>query len=82
MSQQTIIKMKSNPTTGVQRLRRYTLISFSLLLAACTQFSPIEEKGITNDVKDWPESKDTIVVHPDSVRNATHEDSVRFGLKE
>lgn len=64
----------------MQRLRRYTLILFSLLLAACTQFSPIEEKEITKEVKEWPDSKDTIVVHPDSVRNATHEDSVRFGL--
>ena len=72
--------MKSNPNKGMQRLRRYTLILFSLLLAACTQFSPIEEKEITKEVKEWPDSKDTIVVHPDSVRNATHEDSVRFGL--
>lgn len=75
--------MKSNPNNGMQRLRclrRYTLILFSLLLAACTQFSPINEKDITGDIKDWSEPKDTIVIHPDSVRDATHEDSVRFGL--
>lgn len=72
--------MKSNPNNGMQRLRRYTLILFSLLVAACTQFSPIDEKDITGDIKDWSEPKDTIVIHPDSVRDATHEDSLRFGL--
>lgn len=73
--------MKSNPTTGMQRLRRYTLISLTLFLAACTQFTPEEEgedKGFSGTIEEWP-NKDTIRVKPDSVRYMTHEDSIRFG---
>lgn len=48
-------------------------------LFSCTPICDTSEKEIEATVEDWPEDS-VYTTHPDSVRDATHADSVRFGL--
>ena len=53
-----------------------------LIISACTPILPTsEEKGqeFQGSIEDWSES-DAITAPSDSVRPATHQDSIRFGI--
>lgn len=49
-------------------------------LISCTHTFPSDDtKTYEKNVQDWNDGG-SYTTHPDSVRNATHEDSIRFGL--
>lgn len=53
-----------------------------LIISACTPVLPAseeEEQGFYGKIEDWPESGDT-TAPSDSIRPATHQDSIRLGL--
>ena len=79
--------MENDPyTQGIIRNVKHNLIAGIILaviatlvsLIACSPGMTIEENE--NIVDDWPEATDTINIIPDSVRDMTHADSIRFGL--
>lgn len=58
-----------------------TIIATLANLMACSPEMTIEEnEKPPHIVDDWPEATDTINIKPDSVRDMTHADSIRFGL--
>lgn len=76
-------------TRGMIRNVKYNLIAGIILtiiatlanLMACSPEMTIEEnEKPPHIVDDWPEATDTINIKPDSVRDMTHADSIRFGL--
>ncbi|WP_302784373.1 hypothetical protein [Bacteroides fluxus] len=76
-------------TQGIIRNVKYNLIAGIILtiiatlanLMACSPEMTIEEnEKPPHIVDDWPEATDTINIKPDSVRDMTHADSIRFGL--
>lgn len=57
------------------------IIAILVSLLACSPETTIEENGEPPyNVDDWTEADDTITIKPDSVRDMTHADSIRFGL--
>ncbi len=78
----------SSLRAGLHRYKRNLLFPFFALifvlpnLIGCTQVLPIEEEKqeINGSVKDWDSSDSTYTTKPDSVRDMTHADSIRFGL--
>lgn len=80
--------MRNNSSrAGLHRYKRNLSFPFFALifilpnLIGCTQVLPIEEgkQEINGSVKDW-DSSDSTTIKPDSVRDMTHADSIRFGL--
>lgn len=82
--------MENDPyTRGLFRNIKFNLIAGIVLailatiinLIAC---SPVVigdgEQELSNIIEDWPDAIDTITTTPDSVRDMTHADSIRFGL--
>ena len=76
-------------TRGMIRNVKHNLIAGIILaiiaalvsLMACSPGMTIEEnKKPPHIIDDWPEATDTINIKPDSVRDMTHADSIRFGL--
>lgn len=66
---------------GYGRGFRAASIVALLLMFGCSRESSTETEKVEDPfVEDWPEAADTIHIKPDSVWEATHEDSVRFGL--
>ena len=82
--------MENDPyTQGIIRNVKHNLIAGIILaviatlvsLIACSPGMTIEEnEKPPHIVDDWPEATDTINIIPDSVRDMTHADSIRFGL--
>lgn len=53
-----------------------------LIISACTPVIPTseeEEQGFYGKIEDWPENT-TTTTPSDSVRPATHQDSIRLGI--
>lgn len=53
-----------------------------LIISACTPVLPTseeEEQGFYGKIEDWPESGDA-TAPSDSIRPATHQDSIRLGI--
>lgn len=80
--------MRNNPLrAGLHRYKRNLFFPFFALifilpnLISCTQVLPIEggKQEINGSVMDW-DSSDSTTIKPDSVRDMTHADSIRFGL--
>ena len=55
------------------------LLIFLIILSGCTNFTEPEPKSYTATVDEWGKT-DTATTHADSVRDATHQDSIRFGI--
>lgn len=82
--------MENDPyTQGMIRNIKFNLLlgaTFTTLavltnLIACAPEMTIEKnEELPYKVDDWPEATDTITIRPDSVRDMTHADSIRFGL--
>ena len=76
-TQGIIRNVKHNLIVGIILAVIATLVS----LIACSPGMTIEEnEKPPHIVDDWPEATDTINIIPDSVRDMTHADSIRFGL--
>lgn len=69
------------------RLHRYKrnllfpCIVLIFVFIGCTQILPIEDEKqeIYGSIDDWDKNDSTHTTKPDSIRDMTHEDSVRFG---
>lgn len=70
-------KIKFNIIAGIVLIILVTIIN----LIACTPRMEIKENEEPPFiVDDWKDNPDTIITKPDSVRDMTHADSIRFGL--
>lgn len=59
----------------------FTTLAVLANLIACAPEMTIEKnEELPYKVDDWTEATDTIIIKPDSVRDMTHADSIRFGL--
>lgn len=69
-------KRKINPSIIV-----ITAICLTNFMACTTPALPTSDEGqeLHGSIADWPESDTTYHTKPDSVRDMTHEDSIRFG---
>lgn len=55
-----------------------TFALFLSIVSGCTNIAPPDELEIDYSIGDWNDGGD-YESHPDSVRNMTHADSIRFG---
>lgn len=57
------------------------MITCVVNIIACSPIAPVsEEDGFDYEIEDWQDNGDSGTTTPDSVRNMTHADSIRFGL--
>lgn len=55
------------------------LLLFLIILSGCAKLTEPEQKSYTATIDEWGKT-DTATTHTDSVREATHQDSIRFGI--